>query len=212
MSRQFSVIRRRPKIIDILTPRTAGTTQYRIKWAAKYSDAPTQIIAASHIGFLDPAVPQAVLQPTFNADQVRIVFDPTDAAWAITPATKPFWLQLTRYDGSSETYVSPVTLILPDEANHGIGVTTVTGTAPNAGTVAGSIQLDLPTLAQDIHIRNEGSVPIAVATEPGGDEMVIPNGLPPQPVTLLGSHPTLLLRGVGGTASVSLTFTRAYPR
>lgn len=212
MSRQFSVIRRRPQIIDIVTPRVAGTTQYRIKWAALYSDVPTQIIAASPMGFLDTTVNQAVLQPVFNSDQVRIVFDPTNATYAITNPNKPFWLQFTRFNGAIETYVSPVTLILPDEANHGIGVTTLTGVAPNVVSVATSVQLDFPSLVSDLRVRNEGAVPIAVATEAGGDEMIIPKDMPPQQVSLVGSHPTLLLRGVGGTASVSLTFTRAYPR
>lgn len=217
MNRQFSVIRRRPQVVDIMTPFVRGTAEYRLKYATNFDQVFTTIIAASGMGYVDPTVPVTTLTPTFNNGQIRLVFDPTNAAYSITNPDSPIWLQFARYDGATETYVSPPTLLLPDQSNHGIGVTTISGLAPSAVGVAGSLQIDFPFLVSDVKLLNQGPKVLYVATEPNGAEIAYePDtaALPLYPVSqsFMGASPQVLVRGSGGTTTFSMTFTRSYPR
>lgn len=211
MSRQFSVIRRAPQLIDILTPFVYGITEYRIKYAANFDASFTQIIAAPRNGYLDPTVSQAILQSA-PGNNVRITFDPTNSAYSIAAPSSSMWLQLTRYDGSSEVYVSPPTLLLPFEANQGIGVTTIAGSAPSGATSADALQVDLPFLATDMRVRATGSHPVCVSTELNGAETIVANGEIGQYIAQTGMISSLFVRGSGGTAPFALSFTRAYPK
>jgi hypothetical protein len=218
VNRQFSVIRRRPQVVDIMTPFVRGTAEYRLKYATNFDQVFTTIIAANGVsGYVDPTINTATLTSTFNNGQIRIVFDPTNAAYSITNPNSPIWLKFARYDGAVETYVSPPTLLLPDTSNHGLGVTTISGTAPAALDVTGSLQIDFPFLVSDVKILNQGVNKLYVATEPNGGEMMYePDtvALPLYPVSmsLSAAQPQILVRGSGGTTDFSLTFTRAYPR
>jgi hypothetical protein len=189
----------------------SGTREYRIAWATNFDASFTQIIAASPNGYIDPAVNQATLE-VVNGNGVRIVFDPTNAAFAITYPSSPFWLQFSRYDGNSVTYTSPPTLLLPFEANHGIGLVSVRGTAPNGASVANSLQIDLPGLMSDIRIHNEGSNPLFVAPEANAAEVQYPTGQVGTFVTAGSAQSSLLVRGGGGTTVFSAAMTRAIPR
>ncbi len=212
MNRQFSVIRRRPQVIDILTPFVYGTTEYRIKWAENFDDVFATLMAPGAIGYVDPAINLLAQATTFNNNAVRIIFDPTDAAWSITDPNKAFWLQLARYDGAVETYVSPPTLLLPDTSNHGVGIVTIQGTAPIGATVADSLQLDLPHLMSDFQVRNEGAVALRLATEPGGSEFELAVSAIPQYTIFNATQGSLLVRGVSAPTLFSATFTLAFPR
>lgn len=211
MSRQFSLLHRRPNTLDIVTPFVYGTMEYRIAWASNFDASFTQIIAASAIGYLDPAVPQATLE-IVNGNQVRIVFDPTNAAFSITSPNAPFWLQLSRFDGTSVTYTSPPTLVLPFEANKGVGIVTIHGTAPLGAAVANSLQIDLPGQMSDIRVNNEGSNPLFIAPATGGYEVEFATGQTGSFLAFTGTHPSLLVRGGGGTTAFSASMTRAFPR
>ena len=217
MSRQFSVIRRRPQLVDIVTPFVYGTTEYRLKWASNFDGSFTQIIASKATGYIDPAVNPAVIQPIFNQGQVRIVFDPTAAGWSITNPSGAIWLKLARYDGTSETYVSPPTLLLSDDTHHGVGTVIVSGNAPSGVSISNSLQLDLPFASEDIRIVNQGAHDLYVATEAGGAETLFPARTDASPTSLTSlnfraAQPALLVRGSGGTTSFSAAFTRSYPR
>jgi hypothetical protein len=214
MIRLFKIARRRPNIVDFYTPLTQGLDQfgYRIKWAQNFDAATfTAIINSSNVGFLDPNVSRYKVesQPTTGTD-VRIVFDP--ASYSIDD-TKSFWLQFARVVGSSEATVSAPTLILPDSALKGQGIVTIHGSAPQASSSAGSLQLDLPFLAQNFQIHNEDAAnSLYVATEAGGPEQQ----LGPSPIfqyeMVRGSQPSLWVRGGGGAVAFSATFTLSFPR
>lgn len=208
MKRSFSVIRRRPHLVDVLFPLTAGVQTYRLKWASNFDGSFTQFLDSTNVGFLDPSINPAVVgsQPTAGR-QVRVVFDP--ATYSI-PDAEPFWLQYwTVPFGGAEEQQSAAVLILPDSSNHGIGVITIHGTAPSAGSVSGSLQIELPRRMCDIRIRNEGAGnSIYLATEENGAEMEFPPDVT-QYVNLDGAHATLWLRGSGGNVPFSATFTAA---
>jgi hypothetical protein len=212
VSRQFSVIRRTPNLVDVLTPFVYGTVEYRLKWSSTFDGVFTTLVAPSAIGYLDPTVNQAALQVVPNQGRsVRIVVNPTNTAYSITNPNIPFWLKFARYDGSSETYVSPPTLLLPHDANHGVGVITIAGTAPLGASVANSAQIDLPGTVENLRFANEGGNPLFVAFEPGGPETKIVSGQDTL-VTYRGTPSSILVRGAGGTTTFSATMTRAFPR
>jgi len=212
MKRSFSVIRRRPHIVDVLFPLTAGVQTYRLKWASNFDGSFTQFLDSTNVGFLDPSINPAVVgsQPTAGR-QVRVVFDPDTYS---IPDAEPFWLQYwTVPFGGAEEQQSAAALILPDSSNHGVGIVTIHGTAPSAMDVSGSLQIDLPRMMQDIRIHNEdGTNSLFVATEEGGAETKLGPGPVPQFANVFGTHASLWVRGGGATVDFSASFTAAFPK
>lgn len=208
MSRQFYLLHRRPTFIDILTPFVYGTREYRFAWGTNFDASFTQIVAASPTGFLDAAVPQSVLE-MHSGNQVRVVIDLTNAAYSIPSASAPIWLQFSRYDGSSVTYTSPPTLLLPYESNRGRGIVTIQGTAPAGATVADSLQIDLPCEMTDIRVQNEGGNPLFLATTPGGAEIKYTNGVAGTFLSASAPQSSFLVRG---NTAFSMSMTRALVR
>jgi len=213
MKRTFSVIRRRPHLVDVIMPLTSGVQTYRLKWAANFdAGSYTQFLDSGNQGYLDPSIDPGVVgaQPT-SSRQVRVVFDPTTFS---IPDTSPFWLQFwTVPFGGSEAQQSAGGLILPDSDNHGTGIITIHGNAPNAASVAGSLQIDLPRMMQDIRVHNEDSTnSLFVATDEGGAESKLPPDTFPQFANLQGTHASLWVRGGGGAVAFSATFTQSFPR
>ena len=213
MSRIFSVIRRRPSLVDIVTPFVYGVDLYRLKWAVNFDTAvPTAFIDAPNIGYIDDAVDRNTLEVHQTRDMVRIVFDPNTFS---IPDNVACWLQLARVVGGLETIVSPPTLLLPDAAHHGVGVVVIAGTAPSGLSVANSLQIDLPRLMSDIRFVNMDSGRVLyVATEPGGVEIAIhpSTSVGATSLTLQGTESTLLVRGDGAAVDFSAALTLSFPR
>jgi hypothetical protein len=210
-ARLFKIPRRRPGVVDLYAPLTYGNTGYRVKWATNFDAAPTTIITSTNVGFVDPAININTLdsQPTTGKD-VRIVFNP--ATYTIDD-TKPFWLIYVPVVGGVEGTPSAPTLILPDSANKGVGIITIHGNAPSAATFAGSLQIDLPYLAEDFHIHNEdGSNNLFVATDTGGAETQLKPDTFSQFTQMRASQGSLWVRGGGGVVAFSARFTLAFPR
>jgi hypothetical protein len=211
VSRQFSTIRRRPKHVDIITPFVYGTAEYRLKYATNFDGVFNTIIAAPATGYLDPQINQATVAVMYG-NNVRIIFDPTNPAYGIASDTKSMWLQLARFDGAVETYVSPPTLLLPDEANHGVGVVTIAGTAPDVVSADLALQIDLPTLMFDMRVHVDGANPLLVSTELGGAETHFPAGEVGQFLSFVATQGSIFVRGSGGPTTFSMTSTRAFPK
>jgi len=216
MNRIFSVIRRRPGIVDVLTPRVNGVEGYRFKAATNFDAVFGTIFTSPKFGFMDTVgVDQRKIEAQPTRDQVRMVFNP--ATYALTD-TQHFWLKLFHVDGAGvETAVSAPTLVLPDDTqflHRGIGHILIRGSAPSGATVASSLQLDLPRLLTDWRILNEESARDAyVAFEPGGPEFRLKqNSTLPQYLTFTGQSASILVRGDGGTATLSIQATVANGR
>ena len=57
MARAYSIIRRRPGVVDIIFPQQAGKTSYKFQWAANWdAGAWTDLITCTNHGYSDPAV------------------------------------------------------------------------------------------------------------------------------------------------------------
>ena len=213
MNRTLSVIRRRTNLVDCVVPFVYGVDKYRLKWNANFDGAFAQFLDSSNVGFLDPAVNQATIDVQQTTGQVRIVFDP--ATYHI-PDSAHIWLELWHVaPGGAETQMSAPSLVLPESAHHGIHQVTIHGGAPNAPTSAGSLQIDMPRLMDDIRIHSEAPVGgnyLYVATEEGGAEQEIRPDTFAQYQSLRATQGSLWVRGGGGVVNFSAIFTMAFPK
>ncbi len=217
MNRLFSVIRRRPNYIDVVTPFVYGSDGYRLKWATNFDGSFSTVLTSTNIGFVDPNINPNVIdaQPlggsaSNGGRNVRIVFNP--ATYGITD-TSSFWLQFVRTVGGVEQTPGAPTLILPDSANHGVGIVTIHGNAPNAATSAGSLQIDLPRVMEDFHIHNEdGSNNLFLSTEQSGAETQLRPDTFSQFSQMRAAQGSIWVRGGGGVVAFSARMTLAFPR
>lgn len=102
--RKFSCFRRRPHIVDLLTPFVYGVTDYQIKWAQNFDGTFASIIASPNQGFYDQNIPRNKTELQNTQGFVRITFDPT--TYGIDD-TQSFWLQLweTPPGGTAATFL-----------------------------------------------------------------------------------------------------------
>ena len=92
----------------------------------------------------------------------------------------PIWLQIVQKnkDGTSNTAEAPQ-LIQPYSSQPNRTVI-LSGTAPLAGTIYSSLEIQLPMQVNNVQIQNNGSNPLFVAFEPTGPEWeVYPVGTAP---------------------------------
>lgn len=213
--RDFSVIRRRKNIVDVLTPKRAGVEGYRFQVATNFDQAYTTILTAPiSSGYLDRNINPAVLNSVNNNDHIRIVFDPNTftGAASITDGAH-FWMRFVPIDfaGSVGT-PGPGTLILTDAEHYGNSRVQIAGTAPIGAAVANSLQLNLPQNSQDFYIKNANAAAgnaLYVAFIVGGAEQQVSG----QEVMKAYDGPSdlLMVRGAGGTAAFSASFTNYLP-
>jgi hypothetical protein len=215
-TRTFSCFRRRPHIVDLLTPVVPGVSTYTVLWAQNFDGIFAPIINCSNVGFYDDNIPRGKTELQNTQGFVRMTFDPTTFG---IDDTASFWLQLWETPvGGASTRVSASSLLLPDSAHHGIGVVTIAGNAPGATVSTGSMQLDMPRLMQDWKIHNQDSTNyLYVATEQGGPEMALKPDTFPQYYNMLGVQGSIWVRGassVGAAEQVafSATASLAFPK
>lgn len=208
MIRRFYVNRRRPGILDMITPIVDGVSEYRLKWATNFDAAPTLFLSAPLAGYRDPSINPLVLEEINLGNRLRVVFNPTTYT---IPDDKPFWLTLHHFNGV-ETQVTASTLIVPDTVatlSRLQGQIVVRGVVPSAASLAASLQLDLPRQMSDFRILNEGANPLFVAFDSGGYEFSVPVAATYS--TFKGMASSLWLRGNGGPTTVSIACTVANP-
>lgn len=205
--RTFSCFRRRPHIVDLLTPVVPGVTTYQIQWAQNFDGVFAPLFSCTNIGYYDQNIPRNKTELQNTSGFVRMTFDPTTFS---IDDTKSFWLQLWE-NGAA---VSAPTLLLPDALNKGIGVVTIQGNAPNGAGSANSLQLDFPTMMQNIQItNNDAANDLFVSTEMGGPEVPIGPKLGFYAYsTIYASQGSIWVRGGGGAVNFSATSTLAFPR
>lgn len=215
MNRLFSMTRRRPNLVDLMIPRIANVDGYRIETATSFNGSWTTRITAPVAGYVDPAVNIAsgvaqnlAIGP--NGPPVRIVFNP--ATYGLTD-TLSFWMRFVPVAGGTPGTAGAPTLVLPDAANHGLGIVTIRGTAPVGADSTASLQLDLPRLMSDLRVNNEdGTNPLFIAMEQDGAETRVAGGQASQFISLQATQGSLWVRATGGTVTFSATMTASFPR
>lgn len=215
--RDFTVIRRRTGILDLLTLKRADVGGYRFQASVNFEASgtwTTLFTAPISSGYLDPAINPAVLHSVNNPNSIRAVFNPNSftVAAGITDA-KHFWLRFVPVDfaGTPGTAGAPH-LVVTDAEHYGTSRIMIAGLAPQGAAVANSQELELPFTTQDLYLKNEeasGGRNLYVALLPGGAEQQVS---PQETVTIFhGPIDSLLIRGVGGTVQFSASFTNYLP-
>lgn len=224
--RIFSIIRRKPGFIHIVTPlldfQKTGVIKYRF-----YTDAdddpnftaPAEVITVTNTGFVDPAVagPQNPIQPGNN---VQLLLKPSSSRLAYSlPDTAHFWLKMAYVDSTDADIVTPAslapsapTLVLPPfVGNEQAGFNSI---APSGSTIANSLQIDLPRQMSNFRVRNlSTSVNLYVAFQDGGPEIIVPGQTSSQEsIGFEGIVSSFWIRGGGATCAFSCQFTYANPR
>lgn len=213
--RDFTVIRRRPNYLDIITPKRVNVAGYRLQAATNFDASFTTILTAPiSSGYLDPAINPTMISGINANDQIRIVFNPnTFTGTAGIVDSKQFWLRFVPVDFSGSAGTAGARgLIVTDGERIGNSRMVIAGTAPQGAAVANSLQLDLPCAGQDFHIKNQeasGGRALWVSIVPNGPEIQVS----PQETMKAydGMISSLFVRGEGGTVSFSATFSNYLP-
>jgi hypothetical protein len=216
MNRDFTVVRRRANLVDILTPKQVGIQGYRLKAALNFDvTMQTMITGDISTGFLDPAIDTRVLTTVPSRDKVRMVFDPatfSGAPWNLVD-TDHFWLQFFPVDfAGAEGAGGHRVLILPDDEMKAQGRVIIRGEAPIGAAVANSLHLDLPFRMRNLYIRNNdptGGNFMAVATMPGGSERLIE--AQEEAEFFEGAVETLMVRSDTGAVDFTASMTHFLP-
>ena len=79
-TRTFSCFRRRPHIVDLLTPVVPGVSTYTVLWAQNFDGIFAPIINCSNVGFYDDNIPRGKTELQNTQGFVRMTFDPTTFA------------------------------------------------------------------------------------------------------------------------------------
>ena len=207
MIREFSVIRRRPNIVDVVTPVRKGVDGYGLEWAANFDGVFASIVTAPIQGHCDESLRDLPHAPQGGAN-VRIIINPADHT---IPDCKAFWMRFVPYVGGVAGTPGNPGLILPDQT--GYGVVTIAGNAPAGATVADALQLDFPRLVEDLQVVNTGGVSLFVASDATDTEYEVITGALQLPFrNLRGAIPCIRVRGAGGLCAFSASFTLAFAR
>ena len=193
-----------------MTPVRAGVDGYRFEAASNFDAATyTTLFTATTQGFVDPALvsPANVIQPLQN--NIRIIFDP--ANYGLTD-NLAFWMHFVPVTGGTPGTAGSCVLILPDAAGRSMIV--ISGDAPVATDVSGSLTLGMPGLVEDLRIVNNDSTnPMFVATDESNAEYQLdPIINSTSIVAFRGAVSTLRVRSTGAKVHFSATCTLAFPR
>ncbi len=217
ITRPFSVVRRRSRLLDLIVPKDPAVQGYRLQAASTFSGVFTTILTADiSRGYLDTAVDARKLHSINNRGHVRITFDPQSFNGTSGIAdSDQFWLkyQPVDFSGAAGTASDPV-LVLPEEKLRGDSIILISGTAPSAVSLAGSLRLFLSGRIQNLSIRNhEAATTMYVGFERGGSEMALAGGGLQTSIAEVadGAEGCILVRGSGATAAFSATFTCYLP-
>lgn len=214
-AREFSIVRRRKNLVDLITPRVPGLSEYRFEVATNFDSAYTLIITApTASGFVDPNIDRQRLRALTSLPgngKIRVVFDP--ASYAPVPLTNGddahFWIRMVPVDAVFGPLTpTPGVLVMTEDERQAQQQILISGTAPN--TAAPGLQVDLPRRVGDIRIRNNeaaGGTDLLVTTTLNGPEYRIEGQAEWTPYQ--GLTPTLHVRGDAGTAAFSASFTTA---
>lgn len=206
--RKFSILRRKPGLIDLVTPiiqdLSLDVAEYRLKTdSVPEGSFTTTVMTVPNTGLVDKDVAGAhnVIVPREN---VRMIFKPSNFS---LPDSDYFWVKLVYVNSGGAELATPTpsaaTLVLPPYT--GPLASGFTATAP-----ASQLQIDLPRLMREVRIENlETSTDMFVAFEEGGPTVKIPAGSAYD--GRVGTAASLWVNGDSATAEFNASFTYAFP-
>lgn len=212
----FSVAYRAPGIVDVVMPKQEDVNGYKLSASPQFDGTPAFVdilTATKGRGHLDPAVARGKLHQMPGVNKVRAVFNPDTYASGepidagISDAAQ-FWMRFTPIDPAGvEGADSDPVLVLTPSQRKGTDRIAISGTAPVAASVSGSLSICLGLRMTNFVIQNNGSNPVFVAFNPSSAEVQVAAG--EEYKFLTASHDQLLLRATGGTSAVTVSFSVA---
>lgn len=211
MNRLFSIARRRPNYVDLITPFSYGVTGYRLKWSPNFDGTFTSFLTAPNVGFLDQTINQhkVDVQPmggtaSNGGRNIRIVFNPSNPSYGVALSGS----FTTAASASVTTASSQVGVVFPGNsvafaAQPGVSYTVATvasGTITLTTSYTGTTGATTATLL----INDSSSFWLQFAQVTGGSETLV--GAP----TLVlpdGSHQGVGIVTIHGTAPGAVNST-----
>ena len=209
MARTLSIIRRKPNLVDLTTPRRSGVIGFRFSFATNFDApfTPFQVVRNQGMKVLRPPVSGGPRTPDVSSGKQRknfvgFIFDPTE--YGITD-TAPFFIRVEPETspgvfGAAEA----IHLILPYSSTPDRPIV-LSGTVPAGATLANSLEIQLPYQCNNWEIDNIGINYLCFASNPLGDEFSIPTGAIFEQTYSPVSQ--IFIRGVGGATTLTSVFT-----
>jgi hypothetical protein len=213
MSRSLSLYRRKTNLVELLLRQRAGKTGFRFSAAPNFDAASVAFATVPNYGVRSPSVPEIGVVGSQYRDQVRFIFNPADY-FATAPAlvdTNPFFIQVEAQNPNGTFDAKEAMhMVLPPEMATPNRVIALSGTAPSAADISGSLEVQLPMQCIDFEFENlDNAKDLYVAFEPTGGEYLIPP-LTTDGYTLaqqLSSVSQIFVRGGGASVAFRAVFT-----
>lgn len=208
--RQLSIHRRKPNLMDLLINKTAGAYSYQLQWSTAFdgSVAFTPFLTVPNVGHRDVTISDAS-NVTVYGDRIRALIDPTIHG---IPDAGIWWLRMSPLDhlGAVLSTTAPLMIYQPNIGGSYFPQFTITGTAPNAASLAFSLEINFPHQMRDMRIMN--SAAMFVAFDTNGQEVLLQGSSDAKDLNRWSTESTMFVRGNGAAVPFSLLFTLAYTR
>lgn len=201
MAKSISVYRRRAGLVDLTVAQRATARALIFKAASNFDVAAVAIQQVPKDGFRSPNAFDSGPAEGFRG-LTRFTFKPSDYS---LDDTKPMWLRIQQLNVDGTLGADEALQLVMPYAAQGRRPVVLNGTAPNAASVAASLELNLQYQCQNLELQNNGAQDLYVAFEPGGAEFVV------KPLstgftnlsTVYPAFSQLFVRGNGATVAFS---------
>jgi len=212
MARSLSLYRRRAGIIDLTLPVRAGVASYNFQFATNFDGSYTTFQNVPSNGLISTTASDPASDSSGFRGLTRFLFNPADytAAFPTLLDTVPLWIKIVPISTAGVTGTAEAgQLILPYSSTPDRPVN-ISGSAPSAVSIAGSLEIQLPRQCRNLQIQNNDTTnPMFVAFEPGGSEFEV-FALASKFTNFGFTYPVvtqLFVRGSGGTVTFNATMS-----
>lgn len=209
MPRDFSIVRRRPNLVDLATPDQGGAppiVEYRFAAALNFDAATATLQDVPRTGLKSATVVDNSFTDARYKNKVRFLWNPADYTTevpGITDISPIFVTMATRELGQAFGTAGAIHMIVAYDPSSDPPIV-LNGDAPDGAAFANSLEIQLPRMCDHFVIKNLSANNLHVALTPGGPEYRIDGGAtPPELLELVGetTASVLFVRGDGGVAT-----------
>lgn len=169
MAKSLSVYRRRTGLVDLFLVSRTGAKSYTFKASTNFDVAASAFQSVPQGGFRSPTAFDSGPSEGFRG-RTRFTFAPIDYG---LDDTKPIWLRIQQVNVDGSLGTDEAFHLIPPYAPAGRKAVVLAGSAPNAASLAASLELQLPHQMQGLELQNNGAQDLFVAFEPGGPEFKV---------------------------------------
>jgi len=201
---------RAPGVVDLLIDNVPENLSFDLDFSQTFGGSYGDTVTIPQgVGGITPSLNAHVYQTGMYTghgmkDKTRFLFNPADIGVSALDDNTMFWVQVTVNDGPSAGAQIPYPVVPKSATGHIPFV--VQGTAPNAASIANSLQVMLPSWSREIYLVNNDTVGIWLGFEPNGDETFVPaQGTYALPKFANQGISRIFVRGDAATADFSFT-------